>query len=395
MILTQLGDWTIDPMARTISHGRKSSHVSPKAMLVLQALLDASGAVVPRGDLLDAAWPDVTVGEEVLTHAIAELRRAFAQCSGRSAPLRTIYKAGYQLTETVSTPGDGSGHGETLTAFAPYLAARCLSELDDRENAFDAIRLYREALASDPDFPGAHSGLAIKMICCRFCHGAEAGILEHAIEHARLAITLDPSAAEPHLALGHALASVGDWNGAIRSFKTVIRLEPNLPMGYRVLSAVMFRNGAIESASAACDRVAALLPDESTYLLLGARARRAMGDEAGSAARITKARTRVERRLQEEPDDLRAKCQKFSCLVEGGEGKEALEWGAPMLGTAHSVTNTMVGSLARLGEIDLALNQLEAAIEGGWNDRGLLAHDPDIAALRREPRFDRIAAHLH
>src|SRR5688572_17948934 len=129
MITIQVGEWTVDPLARTLSHGRSSRRVSPKAMHVLQALIDSAGAVVGRDQLLEAGWPTVTVGEEVLTHAVAELRRAFADTANGADPIRTIYKTGYQLDAATARSDDRPADGaESLASFAPYLAARCLSE---------------------------------------------------------------------------------------------------------------------------------------------------------------------------------------------------------------------------------------------------------------------------
>ena len=394
MVIIQLGGWAIDPEARTISHGSRSVRVTPKAMRVLRELLDAAGKVVSRERLIDAVWPNVTVGEEVLTHAIAEIRRAFERTSGRSSPLKTIYKSGYQLSETASPANGGRPNGEALASFAPFLTAQCLSRLGGIDNCHNAIRLYRESLAHDPEFGGAHSGLALKLVCCRFCYGGHPSTLEHALEHARIAINLDRSAAEPYLAYGHALSALGDLDGAITGFKAAIRLAPNDGEIFQLLGIVMFRAGAIEAASAACDRAAALLPDDSCGLLRSAKARRAMNDTAGSAARVAKARARVERSLAEDPDDVRAQAQLVTCLVETGQHDEALHRAEPLVERTDSVTNTMVGALARSGEVGLALDKLEAVIDGGWSDPNGLSHDPDIAILKREPRFNRITAHM-
>ena len=122
--IIRLGEWAIDVPTRTISQGDRSSRVPPKAMRVLEELLDAGGAVVSRGRLMDAAWPDVTVGEEAVTHAVAELRRAFQQTSGGAAPLTTIYKSGYRLTETAERTRARLPEGDDLPRVAPFLAAQ-------------------------------------------------------------------------------------------------------------------------------------------------------------------------------------------------------------------------------------------------------------------------------
>ena len=92
-----LGRWTVDPMSREVTDGSAATRLSPKALGVLMALDKASGQVVSRGELLDDVWAGVTVGEEVLTHAIAELRRAFDESARDPKVVETVHRAGYRL----------------------------------------------------------------------------------------------------------------------------------------------------------------------------------------------------------------------------------------------------------------------------------------------------------
>ncbi len=92
-----LGRWTIDPMSREVSDGTSTTRLSPKAMGVLTELDRSGGQVVSRGELLDSVWAGVTVGEEVLTHAIAELRRAFDETARDPEVVETVHRAGYRL----------------------------------------------------------------------------------------------------------------------------------------------------------------------------------------------------------------------------------------------------------------------------------------------------------
>lgn len=93
----RLDRWTIDPMSRDVTDGTSKTRLSPKALGVLMALDGADGQVVSRAALLDSVWAGVTVGEEVLTHAIAELRRAFKDSARDSKLVETVHRAGYRL----------------------------------------------------------------------------------------------------------------------------------------------------------------------------------------------------------------------------------------------------------------------------------------------------------
>lgn len=97
----------VDPDTRIVRRDDVSVRISPKAMQVLQTLRQADGAVLSRQDLLARVWPDVTVGEEVLTHAIAEIRKALGDTPRNARIVETVHKAGYRLlvtAETVSKP---------------------------------------------------------------------------------------------------------------------------------------------------------------------------------------------------------------------------------------------------------------------------------------------------
>src|SRR5688572_31959403 len=74
--MLNIEDLAFDPGTRRLCGRSGETRLSPKAAGVLEALIETPGRVWSRDALLERVWPNVTVGEEVLTHAIAELRRA-------------------------------------------------------------------------------------------------------------------------------------------------------------------------------------------------------------------------------------------------------------------------------------------------------------------------------
>lgn len=114
----RLGEWEIDAQSRRIGTGDEAIRVSPKAMNVLSVLADAQGGVVSRDHLLETVWPDVTVGEEVLTQAIGELRRALGDRAQQPRIIETVHRSGYRLlvpTESLArksvNPGSQTSDG--------------------------------------------------------------------------------------------------------------------------------------------------------------------------------------------------------------------------------------------------------------------------------------------
>jgi len=92
-----IGDWLFEPRSRRLIAGQEERRLSPKAGAVLEALAESAGHLWSRDELLERVWPGVTVGEEVLTHAIAELRRILGDNFRDPRYIETVHKSGYRL----------------------------------------------------------------------------------------------------------------------------------------------------------------------------------------------------------------------------------------------------------------------------------------------------------
>ncbi len=75
--------------------------LEPKIMQVLTCLAERSGEVVSKDELMEAAWPDVVVTDDVLARAIYELRKAFGDDPRDPSVIETIRKRGYRLIADV------------------------------------------------------------------------------------------------------------------------------------------------------------------------------------------------------------------------------------------------------------------------------------------------------
>lgn len=101
-LLFRVGEWTVEPKRGLARRRDKKVHLEPKAAELLSYLALRSGEVVSRAELLDAVWPDVTVGDEVITNAIAKLRRALGDDPKSPELIETIPKRGYRIAASVS-----------------------------------------------------------------------------------------------------------------------------------------------------------------------------------------------------------------------------------------------------------------------------------------------------
>lgn len=78
--------------------------VEAHSMAVLMVLAETPGEIVTRQELLDRVWDHRYVGEEVLSHAIWDLRRAVGDDSRRPRFIATHRKVGYRLLVEVTRP---------------------------------------------------------------------------------------------------------------------------------------------------------------------------------------------------------------------------------------------------------------------------------------------------
>ncbi len=115
----------------------------------------------------------------------------------------------------------------SLTAFKPYLRGRSLWNRRSPEHLRAALRNFEEALAIEPDFAEALSGIAD-------CYSilVDRGVMlpseggPKARAAAERAIQIDETIAEAHASLGLALAAGHEWLAAEREYKRAIELNP-------------------------------------------------------------------------------------------------------------------------------------------------------------------------
>lgn len=101
----RIGHWVVRPQRLCISRNGESAHITPKSMAVLQCLAAARGEVVSRNDILDTVWPNADVTDDVLTHSVTELRKAFGDSPQNPRVIETIAKKGLRIMLDVEHVG--------------------------------------------------------------------------------------------------------------------------------------------------------------------------------------------------------------------------------------------------------------------------------------------------
>jgi DNA-binding winged helix-turn-helix (wHTH) protein len=100
----RIGDCVVDIARREVQApgAEAPRRITVKALQVLLVLVAHRGKVVSREALLEWVWAGTLPGDDVLTQAVTQLRKAFGD--ERDAPryLETIAKGGYRLLADVA-----------------------------------------------------------------------------------------------------------------------------------------------------------------------------------------------------------------------------------------------------------------------------------------------------
>ena len=96
----QFSSFTLD-LDRMCLHGPAGqAELRPKSFEVLRYLVNHSGRVIGKEELIKAVWLDVTVTDELLTRCISDIRRAIGD--GSQEVIKTVPRRGYLLDVPVS-----------------------------------------------------------------------------------------------------------------------------------------------------------------------------------------------------------------------------------------------------------------------------------------------------
>jgi tetratricopeptide (TPR) repeat protein len=302
-------------------------------------------------------------------------------------------------------------------AYIPYLRGRFAWNQRTQAGFESALRFFEQAVAADPQYAAAYTGLADTYSFLGAYEGASREGLKKASAAARRAVELDGNLAEAHTSLAWMRFRAGwDWAGAEASFRRAIELNPGYatarqwyasflstlgrhseavpearhaldidplsPVMHRTLAVVYLTARRFDEAEVSAREALAIDPQVPAAHLTLARILCAKGDAPGAvlaAEQVPPPSRNTDFAAYMGYFHARAghKAQAQEVLVrlrrEASEGRA----------TAHSRALVYTG----LGEIEAALGALEEAVkERSPFVLGLKTH-PVLDPLRAEARF--------
>jgi TolB-like protein/Tfp pilus assembly protein PilF len=346
-------------------------------------------------------------------------------------PLTDIFAFEDQIARTIAnamsvrmaTDAPAPGGTRNVRAYEAYLQGRALynlakDEATDRQAKAD----FEIAVAADPNFALAHAALSrsLSSIAAAYAPAGELkAIYSSAIDEARRSIAVAPTLAEGHLALGYALFSGRlDVPGARPSYDNAYRYGRGNADIVLLYAAYTARTRRFQEARDAIEWALALDP-------LNPRTHRAAGTIAFASRRYADAIAQGRRALELNPKISNAHAAIGDSLMQLGKlaearaayvkepsamfrlrGLAALEHRAGNLPAADKALSQLVSDvgdaamyqqaevMAQWGRADEALAKLQRARAIGDSGLTMIATDPLLDPISRDPRFTRLVNDL-
>lgn len=139
---------------------------------------------------------------------------------------------------------------DSLNAFANYNLGSVFQQQGDLERA---VRHYRRAIRSEPDYVQAHYNLGLAL--------ESRGDLEGAERHYRRATEIDPGHADAHNNLGNVLRQSGRADAALGAYRAAVETDPDHALARNNLANLLRGRGRLAEAVRHYERALQLDPD--------------------------------------------------------------------------------------------------------------------------------------
>ena len=219
-----------------------SDGIAEELLNLLAQLIEAGSDTHRWSETYDRKLENVfDIQDEIAAHVVEELKSALL---GNTPKSQRVDEDTY-----------------TLVLRARYLWNR-RAEGDEEQ----ALELYQQAIAIDPDYAPAWTGLSVAYAVAALKErmDKEEG-LRLAREAVEKALQIDPDDAEARVRLGQALARDGNWPAAAEHFKQAYAAEPNSPLTLGIMAQQAGRQGRIDEVVRLYDRAAAVDPLASIW----------------------------------------------------------------------------------------------------------------------------------
>ena len=136
--IVHFGPFRLDLADGVLCRGDDELRLPPRAMAILQHLVERAGRIVSKTSLMDVAWKDANVSETSLIEAIGLIRHALGDDPQKPAYIQTVHRRGYRFIAPITPeppastpdphehpqPADGSSVANDVEATVPPASDR-------------------------------------------------------------------------------------------------------------------------------------------------------------------------------------------------------------------------------------------------------------------------------
>ena len=105
------GKFILDLRRGCLRADNREVELRPKSFEVLRYLVENAGRLVPKDEIIEAVWPNVTVTDESLTRCVSDIRLALEDAD--QTVIRTVTRRGYVFEASVSIGNPDQASDET------------------------------------------------------------------------------------------------------------------------------------------------------------------------------------------------------------------------------------------------------------------------------------------
>ncbi|MGC1385572.1 MAG: tetratricopeptide repeat protein [Candidatus Acidiferrales bacterium] len=248
---------------------------------------------------------------------------------------------------------------ENVDAYDLYLRGKnAMRGQQDVKNEETAAGFFQQAIAKDPSFALAYSGLADASLAI-YSVKKDPLWSDRALSAAQQAQRLNDNAAEVHFTMGKVYQATGKTSEAIAELQRALKIEPNSDQGYLTLGSVYLGMGRGEEAIAAYQK--AIQINEYYWLNYNS-----LGEAYQHLGDYDKALAAFQKITQLEPDNAAGYDNVGLVLLQQGKYAESISYFQKAIGlvpnyaTTHSNLGTAYFQLKRYDE---AIKEFEKAVE--------------------------------
>ncbi|MDQ3817596.1 MAG: FlgO family outer membrane protein [Acidobacteriota bacterium] len=143
----EFGHFLLDTRERTLLLEGRAVALTPKAFDTLLVLVENSGHVIEKGELMRRVWPDAFVEENNLAQNISLLRKVLDEQSNGIKYIETVPRRGYRFTADVKSSADAPANRLVIEHVRQSVVIEEEDETDD--SAETIINVESEPVATD------------------------------------------------------------------------------------------------------------------------------------------------------------------------------------------------------------------------------------------------------